>query len=119
MPTRERQFANFGEYLYRSRANLQMPCRAVKAGKRKYDRVCHMMRTKAFKASKEGRWNIRDLPAFNVAKVKNSYCRYCGKEVEHGLMEKHSFELEKMDPPFDCRFIPCKFPEPDATWRHD
>ena len=46
-------FANFGEYLFYSYANLQMLCYAVNAGKKKRDRMCYMIRAKAFKAYKE------------------------------------------------------------------
>ena len=54
-------FANFGEYLFWSYANLQMLCAALNMGKAKYDKSCYMIRAKAFKAYKEGRWNIHDL----------------------------------------------------------
>ena len=62
------KFANFGEYLFWSYANLQMLCAALNMGKAKYDKSCYMIRAKAFKAYKEGRWNIHDLLEFNVAK---------------------------------------------------
>ena len=55
------KFANFGEYLFWSYANLQMLCAALNMGKTKYDKSCYMIRAKAFKAYKEGRWNIHDL----------------------------------------------------------
>lgn len=49
---------------------------AVSAGKRKYDKTCFMIRAKAFKAYKEGRWDIHDLLQFNVAKIQqNDYQR--------------------------------------------
>ena len=38
------KFANFGEYLYWSYANLQMLCAALNMGKEKYDRSCYMIR---------------------------------------------------------------------------
>ena len=76
------RFHNFGEFLYYSYANLQMLCYAVEAHKTKYDRLCYMIRSKAFKAYKEGRWNIHDLMHFNIAKIKNNdFCWYCGKEM--------------------------------------
>ena len=58
MAKEERTYANFGEYLYWSYANIQMLHYALKADKPKYDRMCYMIRAKAFKAYKEGRWNI-------------------------------------------------------------
>ena len=58
MPKKERTYANFGEYLFWSYANLQMLFVALKEGKPRYDRLCFMIRAKAFKAYKDGRWNI-------------------------------------------------------------
>lgn len=184
MPTKkQRTYANFGEYLYWSYANLQKMCYAVNAGKAKYDRMCYMIRAKAFKAYKEGRWNIHDLLDFNVEKIRqNNYCWYCGKEmeplkltkdhvfprskggdndmdniimvcktcnsskgdmdlfewyaevrkewppinvfvhymkniylysVENGLMDKHGDELDTMDLPFNWRYIPIDYPQPE------
>mgnify|MGYP006916044545 CR=1 FL=1 len=55
------KFASFGEYLFWAYANLQMLCAALNMGKAKYDKSCYMIRAKAFKAYKEGRWNIHDL----------------------------------------------------------
>ena len=58
MPKKLPDFKNFGEYLYYAYANLQMLHYALKDGKSKYDRMCYMIRAKAFKAYKEGRWQI-------------------------------------------------------------
>lgn len=83
------RFDNFGEMLFWSYANLQMLCAALNMGKMEYDRTCYMIRAKAFKAYKEGRWNIHDLMEFNVAKIKNNnYCWYCGKEIEPSKLTK-------------------------------
>lgn len=83
------RFDNFGEMLFWSYANLQMLCAALNMGKMEYDRTCYMIRAKAFKAYKEGRWNIHDLMEFNVAKIKNNnYCWYCGKEMEPSKLTK-------------------------------
>ena len=176
-------FANFGEYLFYSYANLQMLCYAVNAGKKKRDRMCYMIRAKAFKAYKESRWNIHDLLENNLAKIQcNNYCWYCGKEVEpskltkdhvfprskggdndmdniimvckscnsskgdmdlfewyakirhefppipilvhylkniylysveSGLIDKHAEELDTMDLPFNWRYIPIEYPQPE------
>ena len=67
---KERQYENFGEYIYWSYANLQMLHYAVSAGIGKYDRTCYMIRSKAFKAYKEGRWSVHDLLEFNIAKIR-------------------------------------------------
>lgn len=76
------KFTDFGELLYYSYTNLQMLCVALDKKKTKYDRSCFMIRSKAFKAYKEGRWNIHDLFENNIAKVKSDgCCWYCGKEV--------------------------------------
>lgn len=97
MPSKERTYSNFGEYLYWSYANLQMLYYAVSVGKRKYDRMCYMIRAKAFKAYKEERWNIHDLLEYNVAKIQqNNYCWYCGKEMEPSkLTRDHVFPRSK------------------------
>ena len=91
------RFNGFGEMLYWSYANLQMLCAAISMGKAKYDRLCYMVRAKAFKAYKEGRWNIHDLFEFNIAKIKqNDYCWYCGKEMEPSKLTKdHVFPKSK------------------------
>ena len=97
MTSKQHTYANFGEYIYWSYANLQMLHYAVTAGKRKYDRMCYMIRSKAFKAYKEGRWNIHDLLEFNVEKIRqNNYCWYCGKELEPSKLTKdHVFPRSK------------------------
>ena len=97
MTSKQHTYANFGEYIYWSYANLQMLHYAEKAGKRKYDRMCYMIRSKAFKAYKEGRWNIHDLLEFNVEKIRqNNYCWYCGKELEPSKLTKdHVFPRSK------------------------
>lgn len=69
---KERAFANFGELLYWSYANLQMLHYAIKARKLKYDRVCFMIRSKSFKAYKEGVWNIQDLMELNIIKIRKN-----------------------------------------------
>ena len=74
-----------------------MLCAALNMGKTKYDKSCYMIRAKAFKAYKEGRWNIHDLMEFNVTKIKeNNYCWYCGKEMEPSKLTKdHVFPRSK------------------------
>lgn len=48
-----------------------------------------MIRAKAFKAYKEGRWNIHDLLEINIAKImENDYCWYCGKSMESSHLTK-------------------------------
>ena len=75
------RFNGFGEMLFWSYANLQMLVAARNMGKAKYDRACYAVRAKAFKAYKEGRWNIHDLFENNIAKMKSdSFCWYCGNE---------------------------------------
>ena len=58
MPKKSPDFQNFCEYLYYAYANLQMLHYTPKAAKPRYDRMCYMIRAKAFKAYKEGRWQI-------------------------------------------------------------
>ena len=70
---------------------------ALNAGKAEYDRMCYMIRAKAFKAYREGRWNIHDLLEFNVTKIRqNNYCWYCGRELESSRLTKdHVFPRSK------------------------
>lgn len=185
MSKKQRQFSNFGEYLYWSYASFQMLFASFSKGLRKYDRTCYMIRAKFFKGYKEGRFNIRDLMVNNMAKLRddNRHCWYCGCEVaspkeltidhifprskggsndtdniflvckkcnsskrdkdllewftetfedypplyliahylklvyfyarEHDLLEKHANELDEMDLPFNWRFIPQEYPQPE------
>ena len=70
---------------------------AIKEGKPKYDRICYMIRAKAFKAYKKGRWQIHDLFEFNIEKIKsNNYCWNCGKELSPSELTKgHVFPRVK------------------------
>ena len=81
--TRYPRFNGFGEMLFWSYANLQMLVAANNMGKATYDRQCYMIRAKAFKAYKEGRWQINDL-------FKNN-----------------------MTLPFNYRYIPLDYPQPE------
>lgn len=86
---RYHRYATFGELLYWSYANLQMLYVAIKEEKPKYDRLCYMIRAKAFKAYKDGRWNIHDLFEFNIEKIRtNNYCWYCGKSMDPSQLTK-------------------------------
>lgn len=70
MAKKERTYANFGEYyLYWSYTNFQMLNYALNAGVPRYNQMCYMIRAKAFKAYKEGRWSIHDLFEFNITKI--------------------------------------------------
>ena len=93
----KKEFECFGDLLLWAYANLQMLHYAVGAGKHKYDRMCFMIRSKAFKAYKEGRWNIHDLMQLNVSKIRhNNLCWYCGKEMEPNQLTKdHVFPRSK------------------------
>ena len=83
------KFSNFGELLFYSYANLHMLDYALNAGLAKYDRTCFMIRSKAFKSYKEGKWNIHDLLEYNVRKIQqNDFCWYCGKLMEPNKLTK-------------------------------
>lgn len=79
----DRKFANFGEYFYWAYANLQMLVSTINNNAPKYNCTSYMIRAKAFKAYKEGRWKIRDLYRNNRWKLQEEgrICWYCGKEV--------------------------------------
>lgn len=97
MTQKKREFATFGEYLYWSYANLQMLCYALGEDKKCYDRLCYMIRAKAFRAYKEGRWHVHDLLTNNVAKIMyNDFCWYCGAELPPDKLTKdHIFPRKK------------------------
>lgn len=72
MKKSSKKFNNFGEYLYYAYANLQMLSYALSVHKPTYDKTCFMIRAKAFKAYKQGRWNIHDLMQLNIAKSRTT-----------------------------------------------
>ena len=77
----KRKFNTLAELLYWSYANLQMADAACNMSKTKYDRLCYMIRSKAFKAYMEGKWQISDLYKQQIEKLQqsNHACAYCGK----------------------------------------
>lgn len=181
------KFSNFGELLFYSYANLQMLNYALTMGLAKYDRTCFMIRSKAYKSYKEGKWNIHDLLEFNVKKIQqNNYCWYCGKamdpnkltkdhvfprvkggdndmdniimvckscnsskgdtdlfewyfevrqewplfnvlahylkniylySIENGLLDKSCDEIDMIELPFNWRYIPIKYPQPEEFYK--
>lgn len=79
-----RKFESFGQYLHWAYANLQMMDYALSAGKKKFDRSCFSVRSKAYKAYEEGSWHIHDLLENNIAKIQNpDVCWYCGRKVDN------------------------------------
>lgn len=97
MPGKKTTFSNFGDLIFWSYSNLQMLHYAVTAGKQRFDKTCYMIRSKAYKAYKEGRWTIHDLLESNVAKIQhNDFCWYCGKQIEpQRLTRDHVFPQSK------------------------
>ena len=77
----ERKYNTLAELLYWSYANLQMADAACGMSKTKYDSLCYMIRSKAFKAYMEGKWQISDLYKQQIEKLRqsNHACAYCGK----------------------------------------
>lgn len=76
---------------------LQTLYYALNAGKVKYDRMCYMIRSTAFKAYNEG------------GGISMICC-----SIENGLMYKHCEELDAMNLPFNCRYIPIDYPQPEV-----
>jgi len=107
------KYKNWGEYLYWVYANLNMCNAALTAGKEAYDRQSFIIRSKAFKAYKEGRWHIRSLYANNNWKMDwgKDFCWYCGKPVEEcgKLTAEHIFPRAKGgDDSFDNIAYACR-----------
>lgn len=108
-----RKYSNWGEYLYWIYANLNMCNAALNAHKEKYDRQSFMIRSMAFKAYKEGRWQIHSLYENNNWKMDwgKNYCWYCGKSIEEcgKLTAEHIFPRAKGgDDSFDNIAYACK-----------
>ena len=76
------KFDTWGDYLNYSYANLNALCYAEAEGIRERNRVFYLIRAKAYKAYREGRWNIHSLYAENREKMLNAgYCYYCECEI--------------------------------------
>lgn len=104
---------DYGDYFYWAYANMQMLIFAINNGKPRYDRECFMLRAKAFKAYKDGRWVINDLYDNNRWKLQEDdcICWYCGKEVSSRseLTADHMFPRAKGgDSSFDNLVMVCK-----------
>lgn len=75
------KFRNFGDYFFWAYANFQMFVFALNEGKSVYDRQCFMLRAKAYKSYREGRWKPHDLYMVNKWKMSSAdSCWYCGCE---------------------------------------
>ena len=57
---------------------------------------------------------VKEWPPINVLVhyLKNIYLF----SVENGLMEKHAEDLDSMDLPFNWRYIPIDYPQPEEYW---
>ena len=57
---------------------------------------------------------VKEWPPINVLVhyLKNIYLF----SVENGLMEKHAEDLDSMDLPFNWRYIPIDYPQPEDYW---
>ena len=112
-PQYKKKYSNFGEYIYWIYANLNMCDEALKMHKTNYDRTSFMIRAKAFKAYKEGRWQIHSLYENNNWKVDwgKDHCWYCGRKVEEcgKLTAEHIFPRAKGgDDSFDNIAYACR-----------
>ncbi len=90
-----------------------MYCAAQREGFQNYNTTCYMVRAKAFKAYKEGRWQIHSLYENNNWKVDwgKEYCWYCGKHIDDcgKLTAEHIFPRAKGgDDNFDNIAYACK-----------
>src|SRR5574344_2067037 len=106
------KYSNWGEYIFWIYANVNMCNEALKLHKLHYDRTSFMIRAKAFKAYKEGRWQIHSLFENNNWKMDwgKEYCWYCGESLECGkLTAEHIFPRAKGgDDSFDNISYACK-----------
>lgn len=91
-------FERLDDFLYDAYANLQMLMYALKSRLTKFDTRCYMIRAKAKKAYKDGRWKIHDLLVNNDEKNRvNDSCWYCGRHVDSYrlLTNDHIFPRSK------------------------
>lgn len=80
---------SFGDNILWSYACWQMFWATYTWGQESFTRKSYMLRAKAFKAYKEGKWHIHDLFANNLAKIQSGdYCWYCGKHLPKDKLTK-------------------------------
>lgn len=97
MPSRPPKLNTFGEFIMYAYANMQMLIMALNSGRDKFDSTCYMVRSKAYKAYREGRWQIHDLYINNIWKMRGEdSCWYCGKEMPKSKLSiDHIFPRSK------------------------
>lgn len=91
------KFSCLGDILFWAYSNAQMLAMASGRGLAEYDKACFMLRAKAYKAYRDGRWSVHDLSRFNLSKVvNNGVCWYCGRELPPSLLtQDHVFPRAK------------------------
>ncbi len=109
----KQRYTNWGELLYWVYANLNMCNAAITSGKNHYDRLCFIIRSKAFKAYKEGRWKIHSLYENNNLKMDwgKDHCWYCNRPTVYcgKLSTEHIFpRIKGGDDNFDNIAYACK-----------
>lgn len=101
------KFANFGEYLFYSYANLQMLFAALNMGKkdtRNSSKGIDLFEWYATVRKQRAPLNIM------ILYLKNIYLYSVG----NGLLDKHREEMEQMALPFNLRYIPLDYPQPEC-----
>jgi len=95
----KKDYENWGDYLYWTYANMNMLRAFINGDMKGYDRTCYAVRAKAYKAYREGRWNIHSLYEDNNWKMSygQEKCWYCGRPItECGkLTAEHIFPRKK------------------------
>lgn len=109
----KQNFSNWGEFLYWTYASTNMLMAFLANKKQAYDRSCYAVRAKAFKAYKEGRWNIHTLYENNNWKMNwgKDTCWYCNRPISEcgELTAEHIFPRAKGgDDSFDNIAYACK-----------
>ena len=124
--------------------NLQMLVAARNMGKAKYDRACYAVRAKAFKAYKEGRskggtndmdniifvckhcnsskrdtdlleWYFEQRHEFPPIFILTHYLKQIYLYArDNDLLGKHREEMDEMQLPFNYKYIPLKYPQPEC-----
>lgn len=105
------KFSCLGDLLFWSYSNAQMLSMALGRDLSEYDRECFMLRAKAYKAYRDGRWRVHDLSLFNLSKVvNNGVCWYCGRDLPPQMLTAdHVFPRAKGGTnDFDNIILVCK-----------
>ena len=91
------RYPTWGENVLWAYASLQMLGATLGTGEQSFGRRAYMVRAKAYKAYREGRWQVHDMYRLNMEKMRHAdVCWYCGCRVNaRELTADHVFPRAK------------------------